>query len=242
MSMYATAIGSLKRDLALRNELEEKVEKLSTVLNKYRQDYIDMVDAQRLLATISDENTEATLRFITGVVNKALAEIFPSDTRKITLKKRLFAGTKPHIVVELTNGKGEVLDLSLQSGTGLNQVVSGLFLICLVEVRKGRRLVIFDEKFSGLHKEAKAILSEIIKIFAEGGFQFIFVEYGMNNIGKIYNVEKPSDVSNAFPLDGDLEYSDSDVFLFTGRPENVDLDESYNEAQEEEGFLGEEEI
>lgn len=240
MGAYASTIGWMKRDLDLREELEVKVKNLSEKLDSLRQDYIDMVDAQRILATIADDNTEATLSFITGVVNKTLSEIFRSDTRKITLKKKLFAGTRPHIVVELTNGRGEVLDLSLQSGTGLKQVVSGLFLICLVEVRKARRIVIFDEKFSGLHKEAKRVLSEIIKIFAEGGFQFIFVEYGMNDIGKIYNVEKIGEESKVFALEGGQEYDDSDIFLFSENP-NIELDENYDESEEveEEGYLGE---
>lgn len=240
MGAYASTIGWMKRDLDLREELEVKVKNLSEKLDSLRQDYIDMVDAQRILATIADDNTEATLSFITGVVNKTLSEIFRSDTRKITLKKKLFAGTRPHIVVELTNGRGEVLDLSLQSGTGLKQVVSGLFLICLVEVRKARRIVIFDEKFSGLHKEAKRVLSEIIKIFAEGGFQFIFVEYGMNDIGKIYNVEKIGEESKVFALEGGQEYNDSDIFLFSENPD-IELDENYDESEEveEEGYLGE---
>lgn len=236
MGMYAGALGGLRRDLVLKKELEEKVKKLGKDLDTYRQDYIDMCNAQMLLSTVSDDNTEATLNFITGVVNKTLSEIFRSDTRKITLKKKLFAGAKPHIVVELTNGLGETLDMNLQSGTGLKQVVSGLFLICLVEIRKGRRLVIFDERFSGLHKEAKKVLSEIIKIFAEGGFQFIFVEYALNNIGKIYNIEKPGDEAKAYSMDGQ-NYNDSDVFIFSDKADLSILEDGYEE-EPEEGLIG----
>ena len=107
-------------------------------------------------------------------------------------------------------------------------------------MRKARRIVIFDEKFSGLHKEAKRVLSEIIKIFAEGGFQFIFVEYGMNDIGKIYNVEKIGEESKVFALEGGQEYNDSDIFLFSENPD-IELDENYDESEEveEEGYLGE---
>jgi hypothetical protein len=235
--MYAGALGGLKRDLVLKKELEQKVSKMSVELNKYRSDYLDMMNAQRLLSTVSDDNTEATLNFITGVVNKTLSEIFKSDVRKITLKKKLFAGARPHIVVELTNGLGETLDMNLQSGTGLKQVVSGLFLICLVEIRKGRRLVIFDERFSGLHKEAKAVLSEIIKIFAEGGFQFMFVEYALNNIGKIYNIEKPGDEAKAYAMDGQ-EYNDSDIFIFSDNADLSILDTDYEE-EKEEGLIDE---
>ena len=108
--------------------------------------------------------------------------------------------------------------MSIQSGTGLRQIISVLFVICLIEVRKGRSLLILDERLSGLHKEAKRILSEIIKIFAEGGFQFIFVEYALNDLGKLYSVEKPGNEARVYPLDG-VEYHDEDVFLFT----DVDL-------------------
>ena len=84
MGMYAGALGGLKRDLILKKEMEEKVKKLGAELDKYRQDYLDMMNAQRLLSTVSDDNTEATLNFITGVVNKTLSEIFRSDVRKIS--------------------------------------------------------------------------------------------------------------------------------------------------------------
>lgn len=233
MGMYSSALGGLKRDLVLKEELEKEVNDLNNKLASLSQDYLDMVNAQRLLAAISDDNTEAALNFITGVVNKTLSEIFKSDTRKITLKKKLYAGARPHIVVELTNGRGETIDMNLQSGTGLKQIVSGLFTICLVEIRKGRRLVIFDERFSGLHKEAKEVLSEILKIFAEGGFQFIFVEYALNNIGNIYNVEKPGAVARAYPLNGQ-DYNDSDVFIFSGEADLSILDKDFQDDTEED--------
>ena len=61
-------------------------------------------------------------------------------------------------------------------------------------------------------------MSKIIKIFSEGGFQFIFVEYTLNDLGKLYSVEKPGDEARVYALDG-VEYHDDDVFLFT----DVDL-------------------
>ena len=103
--------------------------------------------------------------------------------------------------------------MALQSGTGLSQVVSFMFAICLIEIRKGRRLLILDERLNGLHKEAKRILSKVIEIFAEGGFQFIFVEYGLNNIGKIYNVEHRGNESKIVSLEKGQEYTDDTVFL-----------------------------
>lgn len=215
---YSEVLVGLKRDLKDKEKLEKRVSDRKKELAKAQQDYINLLNAQKLLSTVSDDNTEATLLFVSGVINKALAEIFKGDTRRIHLSRKLYGGNKPHIVVELENGKGEKLDMSIQSGTGLRQIVSVLFVICLIEVRKGRRLLILDERLSGLHSEAKRILSEIMNIFAEGGFQFIFVEYSLNTLGKLYNIEKPGNEAKVYALDG-MEYDNNDVFLFS----DVDL-------------------
>lgn len=224
---YSDVLASLNRDLKDKVKLEKRVDERKKELEKAQQDYVNLMNAQKLLSTVSDDNTEATLLFVSGVINKALAEIFKGDTRRIYLSRKLYGGTRPHIVVELENGKGEKLDMSIQSGTGLRQIISVLFVICLIEVRKGRRLLILDERLSGLHSEAKRILSEIISIFAEGGFQFVFVEYSLNKLGKLYNVEKPGNEARVYALDG-VEYSNDDVFLFS----DVDLsllDDNYTE-------------
>lgn len=216
---YASTIAALQKDLADKKRYEQSLLKQRAELTEAQKMYVDLLNAQKLLSTVSDDNTEATLLFVTGVINKALAEIFKGDTRRIHLTKKLYAGSKPHIVAELENSKGEKIDMSIQSGTGLRQIVSVLFVICLIEIRKGRRLLILDERLSGLHKEAKRILSEIIKIFSEGGFQFIFVEYALNDLGKLYNVEKPGDEARVYALEDGTEYDDKSVFLFT----DVDL-------------------
>ena len=222
---YGSVIMSLKRDLKDKKRLEKSVDKKRKELADAQQKYVNLLQAQKLLATVSDDNTDSTLLFVSGVINKVLSEIFKNDTRRIHLVKKLYAGSKPHIVVELENGKGERRDLTVQSGTGLRQIISVLFVICLIEVRKGRRLVIFDERMSGLHKEAKRIMSEILKIFAEGGFQFVFVEYSLNDLGKLYSVEKPGNTAKIYALDG-IEYNDEDVFLFSDVDLNV-LDNDY---------------
>ena len=225
---YSEALARLNRDLKDKQKLEKRIAEKKEELKKAQQDYVNLLNAQKLLSTVSDDNTESTLLFVSGVINKALAERFKGDTRRIFLSRKLYGGSKPHIVVELENGKGERLDMSIQSGTGLRQIVSVLFVICLIEVRKGRRLLILDERLSGLHSEAKRILSEIIKIFSEGGFQFIFVEYSLNTLGKLYNVEKPGNEAKVYALDG-VEYSNDDVFLFS----DVDLSLLDNDYIEE---------
>jgi hypothetical protein len=226
---YSTHIGSVKRALDDVKRLEARKKSLSEELRETQSLYVNMIDAQKLLSAVSDDNTSKTLDFITGMVNKVLSEMFVSDTPHIRLTKRLFAGSKPHINVELIDGSGNSLDMALQSGTGLSQVVSFMFAICLIEIRKGRRLLIMDERLNGLHKEAKNILSKVIEIFAKGGFQFVFVEYGLNNIGKIYNVEKRGDESRIVSLEKGQEYTDETVYI-----DDVDLSLLDSESTEED--------
>lgn len=225
---YGQQIGVVRKALADRSRLEASESKLSEQLYQSQLELVNMLDAQKLLATVSDDNTEKTLSFITGMVNKVLAEIFKSDIPRITLTKKLYAGSRPHVLVELINGSGNTLDMSIQSGVGLTQVVSFMYAICLIEIRKGRRLLIMDERLNGLHKEAKRILAEVIKIFAEGGFQFIFVEYGLNKLGKMYNVEKRGDSSIIRAIDVDEDYTDETVFL-DGAVDLSLVDEGYVE-------------
>lgn len=226
---YSTIIGSLKKDLANKRKLTRKRENLLKSLQESQDEYVHMLDAQKLLSAVSEENTEQTLSFITGMVNKVLSEIFPNSTRRIILKKKLYAGSKPHINVLLVNGLGDELDLDLQEGDGIKQIISVMYVICLIEIRKGRRLLILDERLNGLHARAKQVLAEIIKIFAEGGFQFIFVEYSLNSIGKIYNIETRGDSSTPVYVEGN--YSDDLVYV-----EDADLsilDKDYVDDTEE---------
>lgn len=201
-------------------QLQERIDTLVAKLAELNEQYVVMLEAQQLLATVSDMNTVAVLDYITDIVNKALHELFPHDHRSIYLEKKMHAGQYAHINIKLLGTNGVVRDLTLQSGTGLRQVISFLFILSMIEIRKGRPLFVADELLSGLHPEAKRIVMDIIQIFAEEGFQFAFVEYGVNNIGKIYLVEKPSDEAFVTPMDG--VYHD-EVFVFNRPPEDVDL-------------------
>lgn len=210
---YGGSIAIVKSRLADRDRLAKKETQLTQQLIEAQKEYVNLLDAQKLLSTVSDDNTEKTLSFITGMVNKVLAEMFKTDTPHIKITRKLYAGSKPHIIVELVDGAGNTLDMKIQSGVGLTQVVSFMYAICLIEIRKGRRILIMDERLNGLHKEAKRILIEVIKIFAKGGFQFIFVEYGLNDIGKLYNVEKHGEDSVLRVVGEDEKYTDETVYV-----------------------------
>ena len=87
---YSEVLVGLKRDLKDKEKLEKRVSDRKKELAKAQQDYINLLNAQKLLSTVSDDNTEATLLFVSGVINKALAEIFKGDTRRIHLSRKLY--------------------------------------------------------------------------------------------------------------------------------------------------------
>ena len=82
---YAPIIGALKNNLAQKKQLEAKTRKLTNSLYEAQNLYVQMINAQKLLSTISDDNTRQTLDFITGMVNKVMSEILPNDPHHIKL-------------------------------------------------------------------------------------------------------------------------------------------------------------
>lgn len=188
----------LEASLDDKHRLQERQDKLEQEVEELGQKYIDLLEAQQLLSTVSDKNTEATLDYITGVINNVLGEMFDND-RRIFLEKTLYADKYPHINVQLETGDAVRRDLALQSGNGLRQVVAFLFAVCLIEIRKGRRFIMMDEVLNGVHPDAKAILQHIIEIFAENGFQFIIIEYNMPEFGRVYEVKKSGDTAQIIP-------------------------------------------
>lgn len=229
MSQFTNEIIMIEQSYKQAQDIKANIDVLTTKLNDMNIQYVNMVEAQQLLTTVSDANTTAVLDYITGIINKTLGELFPHDSRRIYLEKTMYQGQHAHINIKLTGTNGKTRDLTLQSGTGLRQVISFLFVLSIIEIRKGRRLLIADELLSGLHPEAKRITTDIIKIFAEEGFQFAFVEYGVNDLGKVYLVEKPGAVATVTPMDG---VYNNEVFVFNRPPEEVDLSLHVEEADE----------
>lgn len=219
MSKYSSEVYAVRSQYEQAQKLQAYIDELTKKLSDKNTEYVNMLEAQQLLASVSDANTNAILNYVMGIINKTLQELFPNDSRSITVKKTMYQGQYAHINIELTGSNGNTRDLTLQSGTGLRQVISFLFVVSLIEIRKGRRLLVMDEILSGLHPEAKRVILEIMDIFAEDGFQFAMVEYGVNDKGKIYNVENIKGTATIYPVDG--KYN-NEIYIFNREVENVD--------------------
>ena len=180
------------------NEREE----LSRGMDRVISELEVLEETKNILAIINDSNTNNTLNFVNSVINRVLGQMFNTDPLVISIEKSLYANKYVHLNVKLTDGSGNVRDMKLQSGTGLKQVVSFLFRVCLMSLRDGRKLLLADEILNGVHADAKRIIVEIIKIFSEEGFQFIIVEHGgMTEYGRVYNVEKTGNKAKLVEVD-----------------------------------------
>ena len=77
MSIYAQNIMQLRTQYEQSMKLKAQIDGYIENLSKLNNQYAIFLEAQQLLAVVSDNNTTAVLDYITGIINKALAELFP---------------------------------------------------------------------------------------------------------------------------------------------------------------------
>jgi hypothetical protein len=167
--------------------LEQRIATMKEELKEKSKLLDNLIKASTLIGNVADENVQLTLDRITGVINKALALLFKEDSRKIFIRQIMYQNVYPHynVVMEMADGTERSFNLE---GSGIAQVISYLFTICLIDANKGRMLFIEDELLSGLHPDAKVVISELLTVLARN-YQIILVEYGID-IGKQYEIKR----------------------------------------------------
>ena len=197
-----------KRSLAKHRE--EMVQRYNAMLKALEEDQKNLdkyIRACLLVANTADENTKATLDKITGVINRALALLFTEEKRTVTIKPSTYRNSYPHYNVVVTTENGMVRTFK-QSGTGLGQVISFLFTLCLIDVRGGRKVLVMDELLNGLHPDAKVIVKDLM-LSLNNRFQFVCVEYGLD-VGREYEIKKEGATSGVTLYDGRY-YRDTNI-------------------------------
>lgn len=182
MSTLSNLLHQTQLEVHRKKELSDNLERFKAESDRLSVLHQDLIDAQKLLNAVSEENTVRTLDHITGVINNALTQIFHGKGRQVSLEKTLWKGRYAHLEVVLKTSSGAVRSLDLQTGSGVNEVISFLFTVCLIAVRGGRRLLLMDELLSGVHPTAKQVIAQLMGVFADEGFQFLMVEYGLDSL------------------------------------------------------------
>lgn len=176
--------------------IEHEVQELQKELELY-------IRACNMLGTVADGVTHETLENITMVINRALTILFPNNARSVRIVKKMYRKVYTHFIVELVTETGSVRSFKV-SGSGLSQVISFLFLVCLVDARGGRKLIVMDEILNGLHPSAKGVIYDIIMALNKR-FQFVIIEYGLD-IGKQYVLQNVSGNVTVNALDKATKY------------------------------------
>lgn len=169
-----------------------KVRDLVEDFNNGTKELNELINASRILVTVTDINTHRVTTFIESVINKALLEMYPSGEYFIKVEKKVQRNTNTIEVLlyDSDNNQEIPLDLNEQAGDGISRIIAFLFSLSLIELCGTRKFVSLDEVLTGFHSDSLQIVKNIIEIFKEGGFQFIACEYDINDMGVIYEGRK----------------------------------------------------
>lgn len=193
MTQYTERINQLKAQHVQSQKLLANINDMLLTYGTRYSDLQTLIEAQRVLVTVAEENTSKVINFIETIINKALLDMYPDGTYYISVDKTIRRGTSAAIDVTLydTSSSNRVeLDLNDQAGDGIARIISILFSLSVIELSGVRKFVAIDEVLNGFHADSLVIVKNILKLFADGGFQFIMSEYDINDMGTIYEAQR----------------------------------------------------
>lgn len=189
---FSERVLSVSNERQQQQKMISKIRELVVEFNKGTKELNELINASRILVTVTDINTKKVTSFIESVINKALMEMYPSGEYYIQVQQQIKRNNNSIEVFlyDNDNQKGEALDLNEQAGDGISRIIAFLFSLSLIELCGYRKFVSLDEVLTGFHSDSLQIVKNIIEIFKDGGFQFIACEYDINDMGVLYEGRK----------------------------------------------------
>ena len=189
---FSERVLSVSNERQQQQKMISKIRELVVEFNKGTKELNELINASRILVTVTDINTKKVTSFIESVINKALMEMYPSGEYYIQVQQKIKRNNNSIEVFlyDNDNQKGEALDLNEQAGDGISRIIAFLFSLSLIELCGYRKFVSLDEVLTGFHSDSLQIVKNIIEIFKDGGFQFIACEYDINDMGVLYEGRK----------------------------------------------------
>lgn len=175
----------------LERDIQEIMER-----NKHNKEAVEIaIHAVEIIRQVSDELVGEAYKFLEANINKALEQMFKNSTRKIQIKE-WSRGQYPQLHLDLDVGNGIIRSLKTDSGHGIAQIISLLSILTLIVVTGSRRFVAIDEIVSGLSRDTRMILNDVLWTFTTIGFQFLCNEHGFVPKGaRVYHLQSVGDVS-----------------------------------------------
>ena len=134
-------------------------------------------EALEILTYLQDTVRNQGLQHVTTTMNKVIAAAYPHQPLTVSFEQTLHGGKNPHLNLILTDPQGHARQLAIQEGHGLQQVISLIFTLCVLEMTKVRPLLILDEVMNALNQDTLAIMDTILHAFANTGMQIIVIEH-----------------------------------------------------------------
>ena len=152
--------------------------------------------AKQGLHKVQDQVGVEVRELVTDILNKTLENLFPNETLTVSLvandekptktrtKKQATAvasAVYKRLDLEIAGADGEPMNVAIQVGSGLQDLISFLYRVSLISVGTGRNLLVSDELLHGLNVNRFKDIAEIVHLFADTeDFQFIFIEHGFD--------------------------------------------------------------
>lgn len=151
--------------------------------------------AKQGLHKVQEQTGVEVREFVTDVINKAIQNLFPKENLRISIvandekptktRARKNTSSTPAMVykrldLEVAGADGEPMNVAIQVGSGLQDLISFLYRVALISVSSGRKLLVSDELLHGLAVDRFKDIVGILDLFTEEGFQFIIIEHGLD--------------------------------------------------------------
>lgn len=199
-----TAVLRARNDLNERQKLEADLAVTKETLLQLQAKQDLFLRSSNLIGLVTDEITQTALNSITNVVNQALRVLFPEGNRQIMITKTMYRKKYPHFNVDLIVDGGKKRSFK-QSGSGLKQIISFLFVLSFIDARGGRKILVMDEILPGVHSAGKRIIRDLMNAVSDR-FQFVMIAYDFD-IGNEFEVVRTGDTAIVRPYgDGTPTY------------------------------------
>lgn len=155
--------------------------------------YVNRSVALKYIILLSDDTTKVVRDYLENIINRALDVVFGKNRYRFYLNSDLEAQKIELVLSEYKRGMWNDLDITLNVGDGMGQVIAFLYSIVLTEITNHRMLFIEDEILGGLHQEAVVFVKKCVREFAKHGAQFAIIEYTMEDFGLTYGIDNTSE-------------------------------------------------